>query len=53
MGKSKKKKSSKTVDANDIAVQQDKVEKENKAVQKSISSFGAKLHMIRHLLARI
>jgi hypothetical protein len=53
MGKSKKKKTSKIVDANEIAVQQDKVEKENRVVQKYISSFGAKLNMIRHLLARI
>jgi len=52
MGKSKKKKS-KPVDNNDIVIQQDKVEKENRAVQKSISSFGARLHMIRHLLSRI
>jgi hypothetical protein len=53
-GKSKKKKkTAKIIDSNEITVHQDKVEKENRAVQKSISSFGARLHMIRHLLAKI
>jgi hypothetical protein len=49
----KKKKTRKVADANDIALQQDMVEKENLSVQKAISSFGARLNVIRHLLAKI